>query len=248
MAKKNNKPKFSFWKKIFSWKKASHTSTEDENPIIQPEGFLVELEKARRKYQNFHIVQSMEIGSEKIKKDYKIKKIGPDLFRLDGKDFSILLVTGNSIYSKDGKISGVLQISNTDISRALQREHSHLDSFLDLWNPVLPKEGRDWTVILNWSTFWKEQILLRLRPDTIAILIVSLSDQFKDFFLKYATTKQKKIIHDEIFYLNQGKNDGDWSPHTKNKSLLNPEIALEELYEAIHTNESKIEKEKESKL
>lgn len=248
MAKKKNNSKLSFWKNIFFWKKATNIASEEENPTIQPEGFNIELEKARKKFKNFHIVQSIEIGGEIVKKDYKIKKIGPDLFRLDGKDFSILLVTGNSIYSKDSKFSGVLQISNTDISRALQREHSHLDSFLDLWNPVLPVEGRDWTVILTWATFWKEQILLRLRPDTIAILIVSLKDSFKDFILKYATTKQKKIIHDEIFYLNQGKNSDDWSPHTKNKSLLNPDIALEELYNAIQMIELKIEKEKDSKV
>lgn len=280
-AKPHELAKPGFWKKFFSffrigqWKttierksrivrsgreEKERTEEWEEEIPTTPDPWSRELEKARIKFRNFHLTKSMKLGGEIQKKDYKIKKTTEKLYRLEGKDFQIILSTGNSLLHKDGKTTGLLNVTEADINRALQREHSSLESFLDLWNPTIESldseyginpgtnsnsgsQKRDWTRILDWKIFPGEQLLLRLRPDTIALLLVSLSEEFEQFFLNRATQKQKKIVHDELFYLNQGKNSTDWNPHTKNKSILEPDLAVQELYRAIQWVENREESE-----
>ncbi|MCC5814946.1 MAG: hypothetical protein JJT78_09335 [Leptospira sp.] len=240
---KNSKNIFSGWFSFFS-KKEKNTKSEEEE-IATPDSFPDELKKARIKYKNFNLTKSLSIGGEIQRKDYKVKKNSETLYRLEGSNYSIALVTGDSLQTKDGKITGIIRITEAQLNRALQREHSDLESFLDLWNPNLESgdNTRNWKKILQWNVFWKQQILLRLRPDTTALLLVSLDTEFESFVFNTATKKQKKILHDELFYLNQGKNTVDWNPYTKNKSLVDPDRAVDELYEAIEWVERKIEKE-----
>lgn len=222
---------------------------EDGGIPETPDSLPRELEKARKKFQNFHLTRSMKAGEEIVRKDYKLKKTSTHLYRLEGRDFNLVLVTGNSLSERDGKVQGVLQISEQEVNRALQREHSSLGSFLDLWNPVftgdLPNQGesKDWRRILGWEVFWKEQILLRLRADTVAVLLVALDADFERFFMNTATTKQKKIVQDEVFYLNRGKNSSEWNPHTKNKTLLEPDSAIAELNRVVEELQAKRERE-----
>lgn len=246
MAKKDQNKK-SLWSSIFGFKKKKNIKAEDSEEILQPEGFERELEKAKKKFNAFHLTKGLKTGEQIVRKDYKLKKNGTDLYKLEGSNFQIVLITGNSLLDKDGITTGVLQITEAELSRALQREHSDLNSFLELWKPQLPQNHQDWKQILDWSIFWQQQILLRLRPDSSALLMVCLDRDFTDFYLAHATRKQKKIIHDELFYLNQGKNSEDWNPHTKNKSLLYPDKAMEELYRLIEIIKTKMDKEKELK-
>ncbi|NCN09227.1 MAG: hypothetical protein GW938_05225 [Leptospira sp.] len=244
MAKKKEN-KQSSWFKFFSLRKKKNSNPEEIDEIIQPEGFERELEKAKKKFNSFHLTKNLKVGEQIERKDYKIKKNGSNLYKLESSNFQIVLITGNSLQEKDGLTTGVLQIQEADLSRALQREHSDLDSFLELWKPQLPQNNQDWKQILDWPIFWKQHILLRLRPDSLALLTVCLDRDFSDFFLEMATRKQKKILLDELFYLNQGKNSEDWNPHTKNKTLLYPDKAIHELYQTIDSIKVKMDKEKE---
>lgn len=241
--KKKNK---SFLTQLFSiFSKKETIKEKEETPIATPDSFPEELKKARIKFKNFHLTKSLPIGEEIQRKDYKVKKNSDTLYKLEGKNFQIVLVTGDSLQKNEEKITGVLRITEAELNRALQREHSGLDSFLELWKPNVPgkKSGKHWKRILDWDRIWKEQVLLRLRPDTTALLLVSLDEDFERFVFQIATQKQKKIFHDELFYLNQGKNSPDWNPYSKNKSLVEPDLAMEEFLRVIDMIEIKIEKE-----
>ncbi len=248
-ARRERKGFFSFLERFFRNRKRDSSSGEVEE-VETPESFERELEKAKVKFRNFHLTGTMTVGSEIKRKNYSLKKTGPTIYRLEGENFQIVLVTGNSILEKEGMRTGVLKITEAELNRALQSEHKDLESFLKLWKPEFTNffsktshlpPSLDWKRILKWEIFWKQQLLLRLRPDTVALLLVGLDQDFCSFILNTATRKQKKIYHDELFYLNRGKNSRDWNPYTKNKNLLEPDLAMQEFLQAIYHLEKKQE-------
>jgi hypothetical protein len=156
---------------------------------------------------------------------------------LEGEDFQIILNPGVSIQEKNGKWTGILHPTEAMINRLLQKDRITFDMLLEEWG--IPKDTTELAArsrsavqeLGTWDRIWQEQVLLRLRPDTTAILLVSLGEEFQRFYLKIATKKQKEIIHDELFYLNQGKNSQSASPHSKNKTLYDSDFAWNEFLE-----------------
>jgi flagellar motor switch protein FliG len=96
-----------------------------------------------------------------------------------------------------------------------------------------------WKEILHWEIFWKEQIIRHLRANTLAVLLVTLDEDFRKLFFEYATPKQKNIILDELFYLNQGVNNRDSNPNTKNISLQESERAFLEFKSLVENLKKK---------
>lgn len=242
--KSKSKKKFFYFKWLDRFFPKKSKNLPEEEIIAQPEGFSRELEKAKIKFNNFHLTSKLSVGEEIVRKDYSIKKTADNLYKLEGKNYQVVLITGNSLQDKDGKTTGVFQLTEAQVNRAIQGEHGGLDSFLDLWNPSLAakfgkKQSNTWKKVLDWNKFWQEQLILRLRADTAALLLVVLDSDFERFYMNTATRKQKKILHDELFYLNQGKNSSDWSPHSKNKTLLEPDKAIHELNSVIEIIEEK---------
>ncbi|WCL47881.1 hypothetical protein [Leptospira sp. GIMC2001] len=259
MAKKKNKR--SLFQRIFSvFGRDKHKAEPEEEKFIETaDTMAIEIEKARKKFANFYLTRKLKNGEEIKRKDYTIKKTNDKIYRLEGKDYQVVVITGNSLTTKDHKTTGVLHVSESILNRAIQREHSDLNSFLQLWDKEIDftdidmdsnfeskniRDKKDWSRILTWDTIWKQQLILHLRHDTLALLIISLGLEFEKFYLANATIKQKKIVHDEIFYLNQGKNSDDWNPHSRNKTLTEPDLAIAELISTIEFIEKKIDKEK----
>lgn len=87
-------------------------------------------------------------------------------------------------------------------------------------------------------------LFLKLSSNYIAVLIISLGDVFKNLFLEVATEKQKQIISDELFYLNQGVTSEEMNPNSKNISLLHFDKAYEEFKSTILTIKNKMESER----
>ncbi|MCE9499655.1 MAG: hypothetical protein K8R21_04025, partial [Leptospira sp.] len=103
----------------------------------------------------------------------------------------------------------------------------------------------NWKSILNWKLFWKEQLFLYLNPNQTALLLVSLDENFRKLFMDTVSKKQKRIIQDELFFLNQGANSEELNPHSKNKGLFNFDSAEKELRRVIESLTARMEKENE---
>ena len=73
--------------------------------------------------------------------------------------------------------------------------------------------------------------------------MISLGDSFKNIFLDVATKKQKQIVSDELFYLNQGVNSEDMNPNSKNLNLMNFDTAIDEFKKSILKIKKKMESE-----
>lgn len=236
------------FRKIFR-KNWDHLSESDQDRKLKsPKGMEMELLDLKTKFSQFLITRKKDAGLILERKNYKITKNSSKLFRLEGKEkdgfeYSILISTGSYLALKDEKLTGLVHLSEADFNRALTFEHSTLKSFfsriknLNFDEPSLMLLDKDrkfeWKEILDWNLFWQQQVFIRLSANQIALLLVSLEDLFFDLFKKATTKKQKRIISEELFFLNQGVNSEEMNPHTKNKNLYDFDYAMTELKKVI---------------
>ena len=246
------------FKKIFPKR---NIDTAEKIPKIKKrnKGFETELKELKEKLSDFLITQKIQQGLVVNKKNFSLTKNGYALYKLDGVDknslpYSIIISTGNHlILNKENKITGLLQVTEAELNRAIRNEHSSLKSLLNNFKnlnlndkslEVLQEDKKfNWKEILLWDKYFKEMLLLRLKPNTLALLLVSESDSFLKFFIQNSTKKQKRIITDELFYLNQGVNSEESNPNTKNLNLYNFNEAFSELKNKIYEIKKLIDKD-----
>ncbi len=246
-----------YFKKFFRKEPLGSINSDKEKKIKSPKGMETELQDLKSKFSQFLITRKKESGTILERKNYKVTKNSEKLFRLEGKEkdgfeYSILISTGSYLALKENKVTGLAHLSEADLNRALSYEHSSLKSFFSRIKDInfdesslifLDKDKRfEWKEILDWGLFWQEQIFIRLSANQVALLLVSLEDVFYELFEKVATKKQKKIISEELFFLNQGVNSEEMNPHTKNKNLYDFDYAMSELKKVTENLRTKREK------
>lgn len=181
------------------------------------------------------------------------------MYKLEGKEkngrlYSILISTDDIITISNGKISGLIRVSEAELNRALQYNYITLGDFLENFQRLKLSEKSlgvvfekkvqsDWKEILNWKRFWKEQLLLKLSPNVLAVLLAVLDEEFYQFFTDIATEKQKRIVVDELFFLNQQVNSDEGNPYSKNLGLIHFESAEDEFKKVYDKIKEKMEKE-----
>lgn len=237
-------------KKFFKLVGGSKTENEEEDIFVKkPRGFETELSQLKQKLSDFLLTSKVQSGIVIERSTYKLIKNGPNLYKLEGnekegRNYSIAISTGSYLNVTQEKVTGILQVEEAELNRAIQVEHSTLLSFLGKFKRLELNEKAlealtgdryrfHWKEILLWERFWKEQVLIRLSPNCIAILLVSQDDGFKKFFLDTASRKTKQIVHEELFYLNQGVSSEESNPNTKNYDLPSFDRAYSDLRRAI---------------
>lgn len=235
--------------KKFFRKQEIQTPENRERNLKRPKGFTIELEDLKKKYADFLLTAKVNTGLVVKRKNYFLNKTGFGLYRLEGEEksglgYSIIISTMNHLQlNPEKKVTGLIQISEVDLNRAISSEHSSLKSFfskmknLKLNDKALElieeKVKYSWKEVLLWDKYWKEMIFLKLKPNSIALLLVGESESFKNLFLASTSKKQKKIIADELFYLNQGVNSEEMNPNTKNLNLYNFDSAMIDFLKTI---------------
>ena len=225
------------------------TDEDEEEFIKKPKSFETELTQLKQKLSDFLLTSKVSSGIVIERTTYKLIKNGPNLYKFEGnekegKAYSIAISTGNFLNVSQEKITGVLQVQEAELNRAIQTEHSSLLSFLSKFKDLELNEKAvefltgskskfHWKEILLWERFWKEQVLMRLSPNCIAILLVSQDDSFKKFFLDTASKKIRQIVHDELFYLNQGVSSEESNPNTKNYDLPSFDLAYSDFKRSV---------------
>lgn len=251
MAKKKSKFRWFGWiMDRLRFKKKTIPIEEPEEDLIlikrkYPKGIEKELEDLRKKLSDFLLTSKTNSGKVIERERYVLLKTSPCLYKLegtqsDGKQYSIILSTGGYLKEANGKITGLLHLSEAEINRAIMAEHETLESFIELCKSLSYSElfgsnsvAIPWSQIQAYPRFWKEQILLRLKPNSIALLLISQGEPFKKLFYEVSTTKQRKLIMDELFYLNQGTTSEEANPHSKNRNLMNYDQAIQDLQKVV---------------
>ncbi|MDX1960960.1 MAG: hypothetical protein SFU98_20490 [Leptospiraceae bacterium] len=212
-------------------------------------GFEIELDELKKKLNDFLLTRKVDTGKVIERKNYTLIKNGNALYKIEGTEktgrpYSILISTGNFISENNGKLTGLISVTEASLNRALLADYTSLDAFLSKFNGLkLTNESLqalgvietkfNWKEVLTWTRFWKEQLFLHLRPNTTAVLLVTLDNDFKDLFLKVATRKQKQIVSEELYYLNRGVNSEESNPNTLNYDLKEFDFAKEKFENTI---------------
>lgn len=249
------------FRNLFSRKK-SKTQEDKSSKIKHPRGLKRELSDLKEKLTNFLVTYSVNSGMVIETNNYKLMKNASNLYKLEGTEksgrtYSIIISTNDIITDKKGNLTGLIRVSEAELNRALQYNYTSLGKFIENFprlnlneksHQALYKEKNtsDWKEILQWSRFWQEQLILKLSPNVLAILLVILDMDFYDFFEKVATDKQKKILVDELFFLNQQVKSDEGNPYTKNLGLIHFESAEDEFKQIYLQIKEKMQKESAS--
>ncbi|GBF49016.1 hypothetical protein LPTSP4_05250 [Leptospira ryugenii] len=233
---KNKKNFFSRLLGFFKRRKVS-SGNGDENKI-RKQNFLSEWNLASQKIKSLLPLLFAPIGFIWESKSLKVSKTNQNLFKLEGKTFQFLLVTGSSIQkNSDGNYTGIIIDEKGKFHRAIQSEIKTAEELfqkLELPFPEVDSQvGESWKAILQWERFWQAQLLAKLRPNVIAILSLLLGEEFKKFLVLTTSERQLELVRDELFYLNLGKVGQAYSPHSKNFHYYEFGTALQEFNQRI---------------
>ncbi|PJZ72081.1 hypothetical protein CH373_15900 [Leptospira perolatii] len=250
-----------FWSKLFFWrKKLKEGEVSEEKAVRDSRGYTWELKDLREKVDRFFLTRKKPSGPIYESPQIKLSKTNRHLFRLEGKEksgreYSIVVATGNFLTEQNGKVSGVLFMGEADLNRLLSADAKSLKSLLsglkdpkwegDTWSvleeePDLKRSSESWKEILNWEPIWKQQVLIRLRPSTIAVLLVFLGKEFESIFQENSAKRLKDIVSKELYFLNVSGNRQE--PYSENLSLYEFEAAKRELENILSSIRSKREK------
>lgn len=252
MAKTKKKSQGSWFDRILSFF-GSKRKTKDEDlgkRKKEPKSFAMEwaqgLDNWKKKLRTKQVATGVVLETPK----FRLTKTNDKLFRAEGTNYSVILATGNHLYkNKDEKWAGVLFVDEGDLNKNLSKDLSHLDGLLealsvpksDLFlDTDSPKE--DWRVVLSWERFWKEQLVLQMKPNSMALVLLSIGEECRIFFESVATERQKRLVRDELFYLNLG-NAAENNPYSKAKNLFGFGTALLEFGNTINHIKERREKE-----
>lgn len=248
-------------KKLFlKFSSSKDKKEKSEKKELKPGSMDRELRELRSKLNEFLLTARIQNGIVIQRNNYTLTKTSQSIYKLEGTEnsgraYSIILNTANAITLNNSKVTGILRVHEGDLNRAIKNEHSTLESFLKSFEDLSLNDraseiltGVDtkfnWKEVLKWPVFWKEQIFLHLTPNQISLLLVTLGDNLLEIFLKTASRKQKRIVTDELFYMNQGATSKDVNPNTKNLSLYDSDKAFEEFRTVINKLKTRMEKEK----
>ncbi|TGJ98623.1 hypothetical protein EHQ53_02600 [Leptospira langatensis] len=257
----SKKKQSGFWSKIFFWRKKKKTVPEGEKEIVRDtRGYTWELKDLREKADRFFVTRKKPSGTIFENTALKLTKNNRHLFRLEGKEksgreYSLVIATGNYLTEQNGKVSGVVFLGEADLNRLLSGDHKSLKSILsglntpdwdeESWSvlqeePDLKRSADSWKEILTWEAIWKQQILIRLRPSTIAILLIFLGKEFEDLFQANSSERTRQIVSKELYFLNVSGNRN--SPHSENLTLYEFDSAKKEFELVLSKIRSKKEK------
>ncbi|TGK33711.1 hypothetical protein EHQ12_17235 [Leptospira gomenensis] len=234
----------------FFRKRKPRSATEQTPPVRDSLGYKTELSQLRDKADRFFVTRKKNSGLVHETKFYKLQKNGPKLFRLEGREkggreYNIVVSTGNFLSLQGDKISGVVFLPEAELNRILSYEHSDLKSVFSRFQPEDIEEdlkllygdqtssGDSWKDVYDWEPFWKQQILVRLKPSVLAVLLVYMGQEFEQFFQSNSTKRLKSIISDELYFLNVSGNQKENSPNTENLSLQDFETAKRQFFRTI---------------
>ncbi|PJZ78897.1 LBBP_01157 family protein [Leptospira neocaledonica] len=255
------KQKLGFWNKLFFWRKKKTISTGSEKEVVRDSrGYTWELKDLREKADRFFVTRKKPSGTIFENPSLKLTKNNRNLFRLEGKEksgreYSLVVSTGNYLTEQGGKISGVIFLGEADLNRLLSADHKSLKSILsgintpnwdeESWavlqeEPDLKRSSESWKEILNWDPIWKQQILINLRPSTIAVLLIFLGKEFEDIFQANSSERVKQIVSKELYFLNVSGNRN--SPHSENLTLYEFDSAKKEFESVLSKIRSKKDK------
>lgn len=229
--------------KPFQRKKNEIIEKDEAIPVRKPSSFSQEIERLTLPWKRAIPTRNCEIGESIQISQYKLTKTNESLFRWEGADFNILVAFGSSFFpGKDGIRNGILFCDEGFVNRMIQKG---LESWEEIEKEIhLPEKGyfpEALPIFASWPRFWREQVVLRVSPNHLALLILVWGKEMQKILENTLTNKQVSLVRDELYYLGFSKEQEN--PYEKNSDFFGfPQAILqwEKTYQTIL-----IKKEKE---
>ena len=197
------------------------------------------LDGLKDKLQKFLITRSVASGEVKSGKDWKLIKNNNGLFRLESDLLSILINTESFLAPKDGKVTGLIRMSEASLCRVLA-DNGTAGDFFSLADPIrsvylkyLPGDvrRRDPEMpgiddLSGWDFFDVYQMVARNSPDTLVHVLIHASPEAREKIKEQLSVRKKEMLISEMKSPMSGANHPSMNPHSRIRSLLEYEDAL----------------------
>ncbi len=216
------------------------------------------LGQGRDKLRKFLLSRSKPSGELKKTKNWALSKTNQGLFRLEGSGFSLVIHTEPFLLKKDGRVTGILRMSEGDLNRAAH-DGGTLQGFLSRAEP-LPAHSRDLLSELlqggnvspvtqedgaifddrpgledlrGWSDFDIYQVIIRVSANILAHALIHGSPETESKLRHNLSRRLKSTIVSELEALMSPGSRAELNPHSRAHSLTEFDGALSELRTAM---------------
>ena len=193
----------------------------------------------KEKLDKFLITRSISSGEVKSTKSWKLVKNNNGLFRLESDALSILINTESFLIPKDGRVTGLIRMSEAALCRVLM-DKGPVGDFFSLAEPIraeylkiLPdgirREEPEYPGIddlVGWDIFDLYQMIARNRPDVLTHVLIHASNEVREKIKNQLSIRKKEMLILEMKSLLSGANHPSMNPYSRVKSLLEYEEAL----------------------
>lgn len=238
----------SIFKKLFGSRNANRKTVRLSDEQINDR--LTELlEAAREKLRRFLLTRSVNKGSVKKTDQWSLSKNSEGLYRLESEHCSILINTEPFLIKKDGKITGLIRMSEIALNHALSRGFPEFfkraeyipeqDLLKELLASIPDKKDQRKSVpeqefgsadhadrrysiedFLSFDNATIYQCLIRFRPNEIAHILIHASPETEAKLRQNISRRAKETIIFELESLLSPGAHSDLNPRSKNYSLL----------------------------
>jgi hypothetical protein len=197
------------------------------------------LSRLRSRLDRFLVTRSVPAGEIKKTASWTLTKTNAGLFRFESPGASILISTEPFLAKKDGKLSGLLRMSEASLCRVLN-EGGEFRDFLRLAEPLKqryrelvepeerfePSEFPGIDDLMDWESFDIYQMIARSTPNMLVHVLVHASPEASMRLREQLSIRKKEMLIEEMEALLSPGSQPLMNPHTHNLSLLEYEESL----------------------
>lgn len=193
------------------------------------------------KLSRFLITRKADSGLIQKTNQWSLHKNHTGLFRLDAEGMSILLFTEPFLVRRQGKVQGLLPISEVELCRAarekeptafLKSAHPPSGAGFAIYESLLGRTAPEPLPVLDDLKQWAQadihRLISRSRMNVVAHVIVQASEDIRTVLLSSTSRRYKEMMITELESLHSPGSDPDLNPGSRNLGLLDFERALQE--------------------
>jgi len=191
------------------------------------------------KLGQFLVTRSAATGEIARTKEWTLSKTGAALFRLESDTLSLLINTEPFLTMRDGKLSGLLRMSEAALCRAIA-DKGGVSTFFRISEPLkkryrdqIPESSRPGDAenpgiddLLLWDEFDIYQMVARNAPNTLVHVLIHADPRTSMKISEQLSVRKKEMLLLEMESLLSGGTAPSMNPHSKNRSLVEYEDAL----------------------
>lgn len=238
----------SFFSRLFGrgprWPVAAAQAPADER-------LRLALNRVRERLAKLLVTRSRSAGEIKRSPAYTLSKSNPGLYRLEGEGLNVLISTEPFLIEKDGRVQGLLHMSELALCRALEGkevaeffrraehpgEHSlNLHRRMSGEGPAGDPDRLPGLAELSaWPAVDLEQLIARVSPNILAHALAHAPAESEAALCARLSDRRKQQMIEELERLVSPGANRELNPHTRVRSLTEFEEALREFRRTMST-------------